>query len=386
MMDFILEAWVSGLIERNKFEWMFGAGHAWQPGEKLKLLFAGYNGTRNTGSDVRVEEMLRQVRRILGPENLSLRVMSQNFDLTRGYFGDARQVHLPDVFPRFLHSEVRQSDGVVACEGSMFKSKFANALTTMMIGALGMAAAQNKLSVAYGAEAGAMDPLLQKMCRRYCRKSLVITRNIESQAVLGKLGVPTELGTDTAWTFEPLGPEYAQKALRDEGWDGVTPILAVCPINPFWWPVSASLAKWMAHSATGAFDRSYYRTIYFHRSGAAVDAAFEKYLDAMARAVDAYRKSRRVFPVLVAMEMLDREACQRVAEKLGGAPVFSSDRFNMYEIVSILRACHRMVSSRYHAIVTSMPAGVPSAGVTMDERIRNLMRERGHDHLLAASG
>jgi hypothetical protein len=29
-----------------------------------------------------------------------------------------------------------------------------------------------------------------------------------------------------------------------------------------------------------------------------------------------------------------------------------------------------------------MPAGVPSAGVTMDERIRNLMRERGHGHLL----
>ena len=54
----------------------------------------------------------------------------------------------------------------------------------------------------------------------------------------------------------------------------------------------------------------------------------------------------------------------------------------MYELVSILRACDRMVSSRYHAIVTSMPAGVPSAGVTMDERIRNLMRERGHEHLL----
>ena len=41
-----------------------------------------------------------------------------------------------------------------------------------------------------------------------------------------------------------------------------------------------------------------------------------------------------------------------------------------------------MVSSRYHGIVTSMPALVPSAGVTMDERIRNLMQERGHDHLL----
>ena len=45
---------------------MFGAGRAWRPGERLKLLFAGYNGTRNTGSDVRVNEILRQVQRVLG--------------------------------------------------------------------------------------------------------------------------------------------------------------------------------------------------------------------------------------------------------------------------------------------------------------------------------
>ena len=382
MTDLLLETWVSGLIELNKFEWMLGAGDAWKPGTKLKLLFAGYNGTRNTGSDVRVEEMMRQVRRILGADNLALSVMSQDFNLTRGYFGDARQVHLPDVFPPFLHSEVRRNDGVVACEGSMFKSKFANALTTMMIGALGIASAQNKLSIAYGAEAGQMDGVLQKMCSRYCRDSLVITRNVESQAVLGKLGVPTELGTDTAWTFEPLGPEYGRKALRDAGWDGVTPVLAVCPINPFWWPVSASLAKWVAHSLAGAYKNSYYRTIYFHRSGKQVDDAYEKYLSEMTSGVADYRKTRKVFPVLIAMEMLDRDACERVAEKLGGAAIFASDKFNMYELVSILRAADRMLSSRYHAIVTSMPAGVPSAGLTMDERIRNLMRERGHEHLL----
>jgi polysaccharide pyruvyl transferase WcaK-like protein len=381
-MDYVLEAWVSALIELNKFEWTLGAGEAWKPGTKLKLLFAGYNGTRNTGSDVRVEEMLRQVRRILGPENLSLSVMTQNFDYTRGYFGDARQVHLPDVYPMFLHSEVRKNDGVVACEGSMFKSKFANALTTMMIGALGIAMAQNKLSIAYGAEAGYMDSILQKMCRRYCSDSLVITRNIESQATLGKLGVQTELGTDTAWTFEPHGPEYGRKALHDAGWDGKMPVLALCPINPFWWPVRASLGKWIAHSAAGAYKKSHYRTIYFHRSGRDVNAAYEKYLAAFARGVEKYKQSHQVFPVLVGMEKLDLDACTQVAEKLGGAPVFASDRHDMYELVSILRASDRMLSSRYHAIVTSMPAGVPSAGVTMDERIRNLMRERGHEHLL----
>ncbi|MFB3140216.1 MAG: hypothetical protein ACE1Z1_03390, partial [Candidatus Acidiferrales bacterium] len=198
MMDLVLEAWVSGLIELSKLTWMLGAGRPWRPGEKLRLLFAGYNGTRNTGSDVRVEEMLRQVRHILGDDKVALSVMTQNFDYTRGYFGTARQVRLPNVFPPFLRREVPRHHGVVACEGSMFKSKFANALTTMMIGSLGMASAQNKLSVGYGAEAGAMDPLLARMCRRYCGQSFIITRNEESQTILSELGVPTELGTDTA--------------------------------------------------------------------------------------------------------------------------------------------------------------------------------------------
>lgn len=382
MMDLVLEAWVSGLIELSKFKWMLGAGRPWQPGEKLRLLFAGYNGTRNTGSDVRVEEMLRQVRHILGADKVDFSVMSQNFDLSRGYFEGTTQVHLPDVFPPFLHREVPRHHGVVACEGSMFKSKFANALTTMMIGSLGIAAAQNKLSVGYGAEAGAMDPLLRKMVRRYCGQSLVITRNEESQAVLHDLGVMTELGTDTAWTFESHPPDYGRKVLREAGWDGERPVLVLCPINPFWWPVRASVGKWLAHALTGAYKGSHYRTIYFHNAGPAVDAAYRRYLTALANAADVVRKERGLFLVLVAMERLDRRACHWVADRLGGVPVFTSEQYDMYQLVSILRACHLMVSSRYHGIVTCMPGLIPSAGVTMDERIRNLMRERGHNDLL----
>src|SRR5438132_5904865 len=147
MTDLLLQAWVAALIERTKLTWMLGRGKPWRPGQKLKLLFAGYNGTRNTGSDVRVEEMLRQIRHILGAERVEFSVMSQNFDFSRGYFEGTPQVHLPDIFPPFLANEVPKHDGVVACEGSMFKSKFANALTTMMIGSLGIAAVQNKLSV-----------------------------------------------------------------------------------------------------------------------------------------------------------------------------------------------------------------------------------------------
>jgi polysaccharide pyruvyl transferase WcaK-like protein len=381
-MDLALEAWVSGLIEISKLKWMLGAGSRWQPGEKLKLLFTGYNGTRNTGADVRVEEMLRQIKHILGEDKCQLSVLSQNFDLTRGYFKGVNQVRLPDIFPPMLFREVPKFDGVVACEGSMFKSKFANALTTMMVGSLGIASAQNKLSLGYGAEAGYMDPLVAKMVARYCNNSLVITRNPESQTVLGKLGVSTELGTDTAWTFEPHDSEYGQAVLRKAGWDGQTPVLVVCPINPFWWPVKASVAKFAAKTLAGAYRDSHYRSVYFHKSGPEVDRAYEYYLTSIANAVDRFRQEHRVSVIMVAMEMLDNDACQKIAAKLGGAPVFSSADYDMYQLVSLLRCCHLMVSSRYHGIVTSMPALVASAGVTMDERIRNLMHERGHEDLL----
>ena len=382
MMDFVLEAWVSGIIEGKKIQWMMGKREPWQPNEKLKLLFAGYNGTRNTGSDVRVEEMLRQIRRILGPDNVDFSMMTFNFGRSRGYFEGTSQVRLPDIFPPFLANEVPKHHGVVACEGSMFKSKFANALATMMIGSLGIAAAENKLSVGYGAEAGQMDPLVAKMCGRYCRNSLVITRNEESRKILRELGVPTELGTDTAWTFEPLGAEYGQKALRDVGWDGRTPVLVVCPINPFEWPVKASIAKAALHSLIGAYKKSHYRGPYFHNAGPEADRAYEYYLGSIANAVAAFRQKKNVFVIMAATERMDARPCRRISEKLGGVPVLTSDDYNMYQLVSVLRACRMMVSSRYHGIVTSMPALVASAGITMDERIRNLMNDRGHQELL----
>jgi len=381
MTDFLLVAWVSALIEIRRVGWMFGLGRRWEPGEKLRLLFAGYNGTRNTGSDVRVQEMLRQVRHVLGAGNVDFSVMTQDFNRSRGYFSGTRQVHLPDVFPPFLFREVRRNHGVIACEGSMFKSKFANALTTMMIGSLGLASAENKLSLAYGGEAGHMDPLIADMCARYVHDSLVITRNVESQDLLRKLGVSTELGTDTAWTFEPHPPEYARKTLREAGWDEKTPILVLCPIHPFVWPVKASIAKYIARVTTGAYKESQYRTVYFHQSGADVDAKYRRYVSAFGKAAAAFRERHRVFPILVAMERLDAHACRSMQEFLPGAPVFTSDDYDMFQLVSILRAGTYMVSSRYHGIVTCMPSLVASAGVTMDERIRNLMRERGHEHL-----
>src|SRR5438045_5709102 len=132
-----------------------------------------------------------------------------------------------------------------------------------------------------------MDSLIEKMCAKYVRDSLVITRNPESQTVLGKLAISTELGTDTAWTFEPHPPAYGRKALRDAGWDEKTPVLVLCPIHPFVWPVKASLAKYIARVTTGAYKHSQYRTVSFHESAPEVARKLQHYIDGFVAATRA---------------------------------------------------------------------------------------------------
>jgi polysaccharide pyruvyl transferase WcaK-like protein len=358
-------------------------GVRYRPGEPLKLLFAGYSGTRNTGADVRVEEMIRQLRTVLGEDQCELSILTIDPALSAGYFRGVRQVLLPTFFPKFLLDECGKHHGVIACEGSMFKSKFANALSVMMAGALGLASVEGKLSVGYGAEAGDMVPALRDFVRKHCKHSLVICRNEPSRRLLEGMGIRTRGGTDTAWTFEPAPLARGAELLRAAGWDGSRRVLALCPINPFWWPTKPDLLKAAAHKFGGQFKNEHYKAFYFREWSDEAAERYATYLDALAEAANAFARERDVFTVVVGTEMLDRGACEDLAARLDvPPPVLVSDQLDMYELVSVLRNAALMVSSRYHAIVTSMPGGVPSIGVTMDERIHNLMEERGHTDFL----
>jgi polysaccharide pyruvyl transferase WcaK-like protein len=388
--DRALQTTMGALIDARAEEHRRRPSPRWRAGEPIELLLAGYVGTRNTGADVRTEEMIRQFRHLLGDEHASLSILTIDPEWTRGYFKTVRQLQVPQIFPPFLFDQVRRYHGVIACEGSMFKSKFASALTTMMVGALGLARAEEKLAVGYGGEAGAMDASLEDMVERYVAGSLIITRNPESSAVLSRLGIETKVGTDTAWTFggdEVDAPHgLSETLLRRAGWDGKKPVVVVCPIHPFWWPVRPDPWKALVHRVSGAHARSHFRSIYFHHDAPDVDKKLVAYLTRLAGALIDVTQQRDVFPVIVGMEALDRRACERFSDLVEHKthrrwPLFSSDEHDMWELVSILRRASLVVSSRYHALVCSMPAGVPSIGVTMDERIRNLMKDRGTPEL-----
>ena len=380
--DTVLQTSMTAAIEMAGTRYAVDRGAEWKPGQPLKLLLAGYSGSRNTGADVRVEEMIRQFRHLCGDDHLELAVTTIDPKETRNYFRTVRQLHIPKIFPKFLYDNIYNYHGVITCEGSMFKSKFANALSTMMAGSLGLALAENKIAIGYGGEAGAMDDNLRNFVGRHCRNAYIIARNEASQAILADLGIRTDSGTDTAWTFEPAPDAVGKTLLRDAGWDGVQPVLAICPINPFWWPVKADVGRAISHRLTGAHAEAHYDSVYFHKSGPEVDDAQDRYLSAIAEAVNSFNREADTFTILVGMEMLDRKAAEALNKKLyQPCPLFISDEHDMYEMISVLYQCSLIVSSRYHALVTSMPGGVPSIGITMDERIRNLMNDRKHPEL-----
>ena len=380
--DLALIGSMRAAIEAAAWRSALNPSRRWRPGRPLELLLVGYNGSRNTGADVRVAEMVRRLRHLLGEPLAGLTVTTLDPALTRDEFPGARQLHVPKGrFPLTLSRAVHRADAVLACEGSMFKSKFANALSVMMSGGMGLALAEGKPAIGYGGEAGKMDAALRAFVESSCADALVLARTRPSLALVEALGIRSELGTDTAWTAE-VEPSLGLAQLRAAGWDGRAPVLTLCPINPFWWPVRPELAKAGIHALTGRFADSHRSAVYFHRAGAEVEAAQRRYIEQLARAASVHAERHGAFVAIVGMEALDRKACEALAAAIpGGAPCFVSDLYRWPTLVSLLRASSWIVTSRYHALVCSMPAAVPSIGVTMDERIRNLMAERGTPEL-----
>ncbi|MCZ7681130.1 MAG: hypothetical protein M5U28_21030 [Sandaracinaceae bacterium] len=98
--DRIVQLGMSGLIEAARVRHESDPMPPWREGEPLKLLLAGYVGTRNTGADVRVEEMVRQFRHLFGDDHLDLSICTIDPSLTRGYFQDRQAAPHPADLPQ----------------------------------------------------------------------------------------------------------------------------------------------------------------------------------------------------------------------------------------------------------------------------------------------
>lgn len=347
-----------------------------QPGEPLRLLLAGYLGAGNVGSEMRSNEIVRQVRHLLGEQPVEVTALAVSERLPDDVLQDIRMKLFEGYLPDTVVAAVEECDGVIACEGSMFKSTFSDVLSAIMAGALGMASRQGKLAVGYGAEVGAMEPDLRAFVADYAKDASIYCRNEASLQEARKLGLRAFSGADTAWSFTAAPVERAEELLRSFGWNGRDPILALCPTNPFWWPVKANPGMALAMQRTGAHKELSYGSVFFHAHSDEIDRRYRRYIQQFGAAAAELAGSMGAFPLLIAMERVDETACRDLAREIGGAPAMlvGSD-YRVGEVVALLRRANLLISSRFHALVASLPGLVPSIGVATDERIRNLLSD-----------
>lgn len=358
-----------------------GSFERWEPGQKLKILLVGYNGARNTGSDVRVVSIARQVKELFGEENIHITVMTMDETTMEGYFDDdVELLRFSSLFPIPLLRACSSHHAVILCEGSTLKSTFANALTLFLCEAAGIMSAQHKPCIAFGSEVGKMEPFLSRAAARLCRDCYFITRTRGSLEALKKLGLKGHAGTDAAWFYDKaIGRDEAERLLKTQGWDGKRPLLGIAAIDPFCWPVRASLRKWIKGSVTGDLSGQYDKWYFFSESPER-RASFTRYIDGIAEGATSYIREKDCFPVLIGMERLDKEACTLLRSKLGmPCAMFLSGDTPADMMTGILRSLSMLLTSRYHASVMSMEQGCPVVAISMDERLDGIMEELGFE-------
>lgn len=357
----------------------FGEYREWHPGEKLKVLLVGYNGARNTGADVRVVALARQLKEIFDPDRIEITVMALDTENLSGYFDpDVNLYKFTTVFPLSLYRACSANHIAVIAEGSTLKSTFADALTLYFCEASGIMRSQKKPCIAYGTEAGQMSLFLRKNVKALCGSTYFIARTQASMNVLRSLGLQGHTGTDSAWLYDgAVSDEEARKWLLRHGWDGKKPLVGAAVIDPFCWPVRASLTRWIRSRITGRTEDCYDKWYFYSRSPER-SAAFARYLAGFASALNHYCREKDAFVVIIGMEKLDSGACRRLEKKLKvPCTRLESADHNAALMTGVLRQLSLLATSRYHAAVLSMDRAIPIAAVSMDERLDSLMEECG---------
>jgi polysaccharide pyruvyl transferase WcaK-like protein len=337
-----------------------------------RILLIGYNGANNAGSEARLLAVIEDVRAVLGP---SARMTIPTLDAARQsrYLREEPDLHILPYSMLDLTKIgrlVRLHDIVLLVEGSCFMETWTSAMLLAFLRIIKCASAMRRPCLAYAVDAGRLSRMNQRRVRRQVsRTSLIITRSRAAADRLRSWGVtaPIEVTADAAFS---LRMEPAEDDLPGRLWPEATSgIVGMALVDFYRWPVVLKL--W-------GRSRDCYRWPFYFSSSRARVLASEELVRGFAAEADRIVATHNRSIALVCMEELDTSLAHRVHRQMAHpdrARVFSSCECNLSQMAALLRSLDALVSSRYHACVLAMPAGVPMVAVGHDLRIKELFQE-----------
>ncbi len=344
-----------------------------------RVLLVGYNGANNTGSEARLLAIIEDVRAILGL-GAQITIPTLNEANLRRYVKEElglQIVAVPSIYFMTLRRLVRNHDLVLLVEGSCYMDTWTSALLWAFLWATRCAHAMRKPCLAYTVDSGHLSAVNRWCVRREASKTdLIITRTQAAADRLTSWGVtaPMKVTADTAFSF---CMDAADAGLLSRIWpEASSKVVGMAPVDFYCWPVV--IRPW------GRARDRYRWPYYFSRSRARARAT-ERLARGFAAEADHIVEDHNRCVALIAMEELDLPLVHQVLAQMSHrdqARVFSSRQYNASQMTAVLRGLDLLVSSRYHACVMSMAAGVPMVAVGHDLRLKELFQDLGlHDEL-----
>ncbi|MBI4483062.1 MAG: polysaccharide pyruvyl transferase family protein [Acidobacteria bacterium] len=345
-----------------------------------RCLIFGYHGFNNTGAEARLMVIKEEIARVA--PGLDVEVATFSPEAQQRYVsGPFVELDLR-YFMLQLWGKMRAYDLLVLSEGASFTDHLSPHLLYGFSNAALAASLQGKGVVAYAVDVGVLERWHRPLARAVLnRVSLLMTRAEESRANAVKLGlrVPVVNTADPVVLMAPPAPGERQRIRCRWGLDPGQPYVVISPKDLFCWPVVARLVR---------DPRTCFRYP-FHFS--VDDQRLErqrKFEEEMALYVRELKQEWNLDPVLLAMEEVDRGPCERILEKAQcrSALLLTCDRVTPGEIMAVLEGARLLVSTRYHALVLALFAGVPLVSISHDLRCRNLMHELDESENLVEHG
>jgi polysaccharide pyruvyl transferase WcaK-like protein len=340
----------------------------------IRVLMVGYNGANNTGAEALLLSDIEDVRAVLGP-GAQIVVPTLNPANLRRYVTEGPTLRIeaiPTLFFGALRRLVRESDLVLIVEGSTYMDTWGSPLLWSFLWASHCAAKMGKPCLSYAVDAGTLKPRNARLVRRVAsRTDLIVTRNRAAAGRLRAVGVtaPILSTADNAFTFQPREADRGWVAREWPRAAGGVVGLAMVDFSLF----PAVMRPW------GPRERCYKWPYYFSSSPERARAG-EMLARGYASLADHVVESTGKAVALISMEQLDEALAERVLRRMShpeSARVFSARRYDASQMTCLLRGLDLLVTSRFHAAVLSLAAGVPQVAVHHDTRLATLYDDLG---------
>jgi polysaccharide pyruvyl transferase WcaK-like protein len=334
-----------------------------------RVLMMGYNGANNTGAEALLSADIEDVRAVMGPD-ARITVPTLNEANLRRYVRESSNLRIapmPTIYFGAIRRMVKESDLVLLVEGSTYMDSWGSPLLWAFLWATKCAFDMGKPVLAYAVDSGSLSKANTRRVRKIASLTdLIVTRNRAAADCLRRIGVTARMEStaDNALVFKPRESDIGWVARE---WDKAdTGIVGLAMVDFSLFPVV--MRPW------GPKDRCYKWPFYFVDSKERRQAS-ELLAASYATLADSIVAKTGKAVALICMEQLDEPLARDVFRRMkhtDNARIFSAREHDASRMTTLLRGLDLLITSRFHAAILSLAAGVPQAAFHHDTRLASL--------------